>query len=219
MKAITVIILMLVLSYPCYSINTEEIMNNMSDTVNNKVETFKADIEQVVFISEMEGGTKLKGSITLKKQNKIFIDYNDPVKQSVISDGKSVWLYFPEQKQVIAQNIEVMKNKDNILFTLNKFVEFIKNKYDSKYIKEEKIEDKDYYMLECSPKSQSEEFVKINVWVSKEKWIPMIIDGYVNEVSKATITFKNEIINEEVKDEIFDFKVPDDVDVVSSPLE
>jgi len=213
----TVIIFMLNANM-CFSLSVEEIINNLTEVMNNKMDTFQSDVEQIIYVSDMESSQSMKGSITLKKPNKIYLNYTEPFNQLVISNGKTIWIYFPNMKQVIVQDISETKNKEYFLFQFNYLVDSIKNKFKMKILKEEELDGKEAVVIELTPKDENAEFIKINGWFDKKRWLPLSFSVYYNEISNISITFKNSKLNPDIKSDIFEFKIPEGVEVISSLL-
>ncbi|MFH1823795.1 MAG: outer membrane lipoprotein carrier protein LolA [Candidatus Firestonebacteria bacterium] len=201
-----------------YALNVDEVINNLTESMKNKMNSFEADVEQVICISDMEDPQKMKGNITFKKPGMMCLDYTEPNKQFVISDGKTIWIYFPAMRQVIVQDISEVKNKEYFLFQFDLFIDSIKSRFETKLLKEEKMENKETVLVEFIPRDEHSEFSKISGLFDKEKWLPIHLSVYYNELSNISITFKNFKLNSEVKTDIFDFKIPEGVEVISSLL-
>src|SRR3989339_197931 len=161
----------------------------------------------------------LKGTITIKKPDKIMLEYTSPVKQNIISDGKTLWVYFKEQNQVIVQAVSGMENKDNIIFQLPKYLKYLKDKYVGSLKEEEKYEEKGAVLLEFVPKKEGEDFTRIKLWVDKEKWLPFSTTVYIGENNSITVRFSNIRTNEMTDDSVFNFKLPEGVEKITSLLQ
>ncbi|MDO8644728.1 MAG: outer membrane lipoprotein carrier protein LolA [bacterium] len=78
-----------------------------SDSISQKIqavyretETFSADFKQTVTIPMMEKVIQKSGHLVLAKPGKFFIQYRQPEKKEYISDGKTLWIYRPDDKEV-----------------------------------------------------------------------------------------------------------------------
>lgn len=68
--------------------------------------TLSAKFEQSVLNQEHTQATRSQGTFFLQRPNKFRWDYTEPDSQQIIADGRQVWLYDPELKQVSVQGQE-----------------------------------------------------------------------------------------------------------------
>ncbi|MFV1993326.1 MAG: outer membrane lipoprotein chaperone LolA, partial [Acidiferrobacterales bacterium] len=66
----------------------------------NNVRTYQADFTQVVMDAEGNSIQESSGRFWIKRPGKFRWDYKKPFTQKIIGDGKKVWIYDPELKQV-----------------------------------------------------------------------------------------------------------------------
>lgn len=216
------IIIFLLHTSSCYTLDKETVLNNIANLFQNKVDIFQSDIEQTIFVYDMENPQKMKGNIILKKPDKVYLDYSEPSKQLVVSNGEKIWLYFPGTKQVIIQDTTDVKTQDNFFFNLSSFIENLKNRFDYKILTEsERLEDIDTVLMEFAPKEENKdnmEFNTIKMWINKGKWVAVKISVYYNETNNVSISFKNIKINPKIEPDIFNFLVSTDMEIISLPL-
>jgi len=214
-----VLLFLLLFTGAFFPLNYDEAIEKLTDSFNNKLETFRAEVTQEVKMADMTEPQVLKGKITIKKPDKIMLEYTTPVKQDIISDGKTLWVYFKEQNQVIVQDVAKGENKDNIIFQLPKYLKYLTDKYVGSLKEEEKYEEKDAVLMEFVPKTDGEDFTRIKLWVDKEKWLPFSTTVYIGENNSITVKFSDIKTNETVEDSIFDFTIPEGVEKITSLLE
>lgn len=213
------LLILAVLTGNMFALNYDEAFEKLMDNFKNKLETFRADVTQEVKLADMTEPQVLKGTVAIKKPDKLLLEYTSPVKQNIISDGKTLWIYFKEQNQVIVQDISDVKSKDNIIFQLPKYLEYLKEKYIGSLKEEEKHDDVEAVLMEFVPKSEGEDFTKITLWADKEKWLPLSSTVYVGDSNSITVKFSNIKTNETIEDSFFDFQVPEGVEKITSLLE
>ncbi|MFH1074992.1 MAG: outer membrane lipoprotein carrier protein LolA [Candidatus Firestonebacteria bacterium] len=214
-----VLLLLVLFTGVFFPLNYDEAIEKLTDSFDNKLETFRAEVTQEVKIADMTEAQVLKGTITIKKPDKILLEYTSPVKQNIISDGKTLWVYFKEQNQVIVQEVAAGENKDNIIFQLPKYLKYLKDRYVGSLKEEEKYEDKEAVLMEFVPKTEGEDFTRIKLWVDKEKWLPFSTTVYIGESNSITVRFSNIRTNETTEDSVFDFKIPEGVEQITSLLQ
>lgn len=68
--------------------------------------TLEAKFEQSVLNQEHTQAVRSQGIFYLERPNKFRWDYSEPESQQIIADGRQIWLYDPELKQVSVQSQE-----------------------------------------------------------------------------------------------------------------
>lgn len=75
----------------------------------DNVHGFKANFVQEATIKSLRKAQTSRGTVYFKKPGKMAWMYEEPTQQRIISDGLYLWMYLPENKQVI-------KNRTNQMF-------------------------------------------------------------------------------------------------------
>jgi outer membrane lipoprotein carrier protein len=63
--------------------------------------TLTADFRQVVESPSLAGAIESHGTLAFQKPNRMRWDYKPPDAQLIVGDGETLWIYQPEDKQVI----------------------------------------------------------------------------------------------------------------------
>ncbi len=200
------------------ALNYDEALEKLLDSFRNKLENFRADVTEEVKLGDMSEPKLLRGTMTVKAPGKLLLEYTAPVKQSIISDGKTLWIYFKEQNQVVIQDVSEVKSKDNIIFQLPKYLEYLKEKYIGSLKEEEKHDEVEAVLLEFVPRDEGEDFTKITLWADKEKWLPLSSTVFIGDGNSITVKFSKIKTNELLEDSLFDFKVPEGAEKITSLL-
>ena len=83
----------------------------------DKAPSYTARFEQESHVKATGNTTRAEGTVTFKKPGKMRWIYVKPVDQEIISDGKQVWIYQPEDKQVVVGSAaKILKNRASITF-------------------------------------------------------------------------------------------------------
>jgi outer membrane lipoprotein carrier protein len=83
----------------------------------DKAPSYSARFEQESLVKATGNTTRAEGTVTFKKPGKMRWIYVKPVDQEIISDGKQVWIYQPEDKQVVVGSAaKILKNRASITF-------------------------------------------------------------------------------------------------------
>lgn len=70
------------------------------------VQTYKASFTQVVLDEALNPIQESSGTLYIARPKRFRWDYDTPVKQQIISDGKRIWVYDIELKQVTVRALE-----------------------------------------------------------------------------------------------------------------
>lgn len=163
----------------------------------------------------------VKGNIIIKKKDKFKIHYIEPTEQFLISNGKIIWIYTPELKQVIRQNTEDSLMETNFYIELENSIEYYVNQSKT-YINE----DEKSYMLIMYPKDkQRVNFEKMVIKINKEKFVPEYM-GFLYQGVVTRVFFYNvrnysreQATNiKELNDDSFEFVVPEGVEEIDASL-
>ena len=68
--------------------------------------TMTADFQQSVASKTLSGTLESKGKVSFEKPNRMRWDYEPPDTQQIIGDGETLWIYQPDDKQVIKAPID-----------------------------------------------------------------------------------------------------------------
>src|SRR5262245_18661994 len=63
--------------------------------------TFKAMFTQTVESPTLAGALESHGTVAFEKPNRMRWDYDPPDRQTIVGDGETLWIYQPDDKQVI----------------------------------------------------------------------------------------------------------------------
>jgi len=162
-------------------------------------------------------------------------DKAEAVGTLIVSDGETVWAYFPAQGKVFTGTVEeakaIMEEKqpmdnkpdmetfehpENAEEAVDKLLEY----FDASRTGSEKIADANAYAIELKPipEQMPAEYTAIggllNVWIDQDRNIPLAVaytGGSMGEIRVTTLELE---INQVVDESLFTFEMPDGVEVV-----
>ncbi|MCX8093213.1 MAG: outer membrane lipoprotein carrier protein LolA [Candidatus Goldbacteria bacterium] len=195
------------------------ILNKLRESKKDRVAMY-AGVVLKTYYAKQEPQV-VKGTIIIKKNNKFKIHYIEPTEQYLISNGKTIWVYTPDLKQVIKQSANDSPMGSNFYVELEGSIEYYVN-MSKTYIKE----DEKSYMLIMYPKDKKAvNFEKMVVKINKEKLVPeymgMLYQGVVTRVffyNVRNYTQEQAAKMSELKDSNFEFIVPEGVEEIDTSL-
>jgi len=174
----------------------------------------QADVIQTTSTREQKDFETVTGQIILKVPGRFSIHYKEPAEQVIVSNGKSVWIYTPELKQVVEQNVRP-ENREYILLQPGQSVKFIRENYSVVLAGNETVDARDCWILKLTPKNSGPETSTLCIWMDVRDCVP--VKTAASDASGTTVTslFKNIRTNKGVGDKLFEFNVPDGVEVIN----
>lgn len=195
------------------------VLNKLKENQKSRVAMYSDVVLKTYYANQTP--QVVKGDIIIKKNNKFKIHYVEPTEQFLISNGEIVWIYTPELKQVIKQNVEDTQMGTNFYIELEGSIEYYVNQSKT-YVSE----DEKNYMLIMYPKDKKVlNFDKMVVKISKKKIIPEYVEMLYQEV-KTQVFFNNvknytmeQVVNiKELSDSSFEFVAPEGVEEIDGSL-
>jgi outer membrane lipoprotein carrier protein len=150
------------------------------------------------------------GTVKMKKGNKYRIESQQ---QTLVTDGKTVWLYTPAQKQVL---IDTYKN-DPHSFSPERMLLGLPKNFQATLLNEDATIAGASYVLKLAPKTNTEStklFKSMKVWVAEKDWSIRKIE-YIDLNETTTVYVLTALqFDTGVPDDAFKFAPPANTDVV-----
>jgi outer membrane lipoprotein carrier protein len=150
------------------------------------------------------------GSVKMKKGNRYRIESQQ---QTLVTDGKTVWLYTPATKQVL---IDSYKN-DPRTFSPERFLLGLPKNFQAVLLSEDAASVGADYVLKLAPKSNTEStklFKSLKIWVAEKEWNIKKIE-YIDLNDTRTVYVLSALqFDEGVPDDAFRFVPPANAEVV-----
>ena len=190
----------------------------------------QADFSQKTTISAVNREQKGVGEVLLKRPASAAamfrFNYAKP-KQQIISNGKQVWFYTPENKQVVVNSVAVMfADANSIALSYLTGLGHVSRDFDVSFAAEPKDKNGNY-QLELTPKKASAVLAKLQLTVDYEAVIQLQKTGEVKNVfpivssivhdaggNRTRIDYSRARVNKGVSDGKFNFRIPEGVEVI-----
>ncbi len=190
----------------------------------------QADFSQKTTIAAVNREQKGSGEVLLKRPasaTAMFrFNYAKP-KQQIISNGKQVWFYTPENKQVMVNSVAAMfAGGNSIALSYLTGLGHVSRDFDIAFAAEPQDKNGNY-QLELTPKKASPVLVKLQLTVSsgaveqvrtsgEVKNIFPIISSIVHDAggNRTRIDYSRARVNKGLADGKFNFKIPEGVEVI-----
>ncbi len=196
----------------------------------NSLSDLQASFSQKTFIPSVKRDQTGNGILYIKKNSSAAamfrFDYRMP-KQLIVSNGKTVWFYLPENRQVMQSSIQNIFEGDNGI-ALNYLTGMGRISRDFTISPLKGLRDASgNYLLELVPKKPGKNLAKLQLTVSgvavakylKEKNLKNtfpIVSSVVFDPfgTRTTILFSNVRVNRGMKNSLFTFRAPAGTEII-----
>lgn len=190
----------------------------------------QADFSQKTTISAVNREQKGSGEVLLKRPasaTAMFrFNYSKP-KQQIISNGKQVWFYTPENRQVMVNSVAAMfAGGNSIALSYLTGLGHVSRDFEVAFAAEPQDKNGNY-QLDLTPKKPSPVLARLQLTVSAEAVEQMRTSGEVKNVfpivssivhdaggNRTRIDYSRARVNRGIADGKFNFKVPEGVEVI-----
>ena len=186
------------------------------DDIIKKVESryavsgFSAFFFQASTIKAMEITDSASGKAFFKRPDKMRWEYETPDRQTIITNGHTLWIYRPEDNQVMVGKAPSFF-EDGKGFSFLSDMESVKKKFN--ILLEDKDED-DTHVLKLLPKEKTFDVSVIYLFVSTKTFEVVKIVTYNSYEDETRIEFKDIVFKQKLDESLFNFNIPQGIEVL-----
>lgn len=171
---------------------------------------FSAHFDQTSTIKAMEITDTASGKVFIKPPGMMRWEYEKPDKQIIISNSKKLWVYRPEDNQVMIGKAPFFFGNGKGAGFLSD-IKLIKQKFN--IILEKKSAD-NFYILKLLPRDKTFDISVIYLSISKNSFNIVRIVTYNSYKDETQINLKNIRFKQDIENSMFSFKVPKGTDIL-----
>ncbi|HSG31579.1 MAG TPA: outer membrane lipoprotein chaperone LolA [Thermodesulfobacteriota bacterium] len=196
--------------------NAQDAVIEKIENKYKKVNTYYASFRQEQPVTSLDKVQTNVGEIWIKKPGKIRWNYNIPKNAQIISDGNFLWYYYVEEKYALKRDLKEVGSDTNLLSLLSDLSNL--QKLYKINIKRTAIEAVKYYLVELIPLDSEDDSVNKQILaVNMDNLLIERIYIYDAFGNKSTIKFSDIKVNNGIKDKVFEFTPPKDVEIQDAP--
>lgn len=194
-----------------------------------QLKDLQADFSQKTSIAALKRDEKGSGELLMKRpagSAAMFrFDYKKP-KQQIVSDGKQVWFYIPENRQVMVSDLKTMMAQGGVALNYLTGLGSVSRDFAISFSGKER-DAKGNWLLDLTPKQGGQAFAKLQLTISAgavERYrkngeandpFPIISSVIFDQMGNRTaIDYSKIRVNQGLSSERFSFKVPKGVEVI-----
>jgi outer membrane lipoprotein carrier protein len=187
-------------------------------TAYDAIKDFKAHFVQESSIKSWnaEQVQKAEGTVYLKKGGKMFWDYQSPTPQQIICDGRQLWFYEPEDKQVMVTTVGEGLQSQVSADLLNGKAQLARD-FTIRDITSPSDREGGCYVLELIPRAAQPNLSKIILRADRNTFQIKQTEVYDLFDNLTRISFSRVEIDTLLSDALFTFITPPGVESVAPP--
>ncbi len=172
---------------------------------------FSARFDQESTLKAMQIIDTAEGNVFFKRPSKMRWVYEKPYRQQIISDGKTLWIYRPDENQVtLGQSPSFFGDGKGASFLAD--IKLIRKKFIAEL--ESRGSDR-YYKLKLQPKEKIPDVSEIYLSVTKDTFDVARVVTYNAYGDKTLIKFSDLRFKQDMDEFLFVFEVPDGTDILT----
>ncbi len=175
------------------------------------VGTFRAKFVQVSKAPGVVRTERASGIVYLRKDGKFRWDYDKPEVVLIVSDGKTLWIYQAEDKQVMVDEAFGKKMK-RFPYTFLKGMQRLHEDFDARVLSG----NGPFVTLELIPKKSLKQIQKMFITFDSTTLLIHKIRWTSAQEVETVITFDDIDITSKIPDSVFHFDPPEGVDIVKA---
>lgn len=190
-------------------------VDQILDRVENKYANskFSADFIQKSTIKAMDIADLAAGKVYIKYPGMMRWEYEKPDRQIIVTDADKLWIYRPEDNQVMTGKAPTFF-KDGKGASFLSDVRLIRQKFDISLEGGELGESDLFYSLKLVPLEKTLDISKIRLLISKQTFNVLQVITQNSYGDETRIDLINSAFGVNLDDSVFSFSIPEGVDVL-----
>jgi outer membrane lipoprotein carrier protein len=201
----------LVFDRTAFCITGPEVLNEIQSRYE-KTNDFEASFIQEYVGKGIRQSSRGEGKVYFKKKGMMRWDYTVP-NQKLVSDGRTLWYYQPEEKQVLVSDVSrVLKERTPLAFLAGEGN--ISRDFNFLNLNESVSQKEDHYVIGLAPKEIIPTLSKLVLTVDKKSYLVLqadVFDGLGNLTRTRFINIKT---NVGISQSFFQFTAPPGTEVI-----
>jgi outer membrane lipoprotein carrier protein len=201
-----ILFFILILPLDALSIQERVVIQRVREA-QERVKDFSADLLQEKRVSLLRDKVVTKGKVRFKKPDRLLIEFFSPEGVTMLLQGKTLLIYFKEEKTAERYSLEGHPLVERYLF-------FSKDPFDERLAQWKIIEDHgSYWIIEILPKEKEALLMKTKLWISKKEGMIIGMEWVERNGDTTTLRFSNIRVNSGLTDSDFHLSLPQDLKI------
>jgi outer membrane lipoprotein carrier protein len=184
--------------------------DELSSKIEKRYKSFKdisMSFTQITKSEIFSTEKKIRGKMYLKNPDKFRIDNPS---QSIVTDGKLLWLFSEKNKQVTIHKLKKSKK----IFKPHDYIYNFRENYKPQLGDDEKVDKRTCYKLILTPKEEDLFVTHMTLWIDKKNLLVRKLEYQDMNDNWVSLVFDRIKINSDLEDSQFVFIAPEGIEVV-----
>jgi len=185
------------------------------EEVYGAMQDLSARFAQETSLRSVKQVERASGDVSFKKGGKMLWHYTAPEVQQFILDGKNLWVYLPEEKQVMKDSFAALPQ--HIVLDLFSGNIDIQQRFRVALAPQQPAPPAAEVVLELVPREPNPAITKLTLWVDPATYhiVKSVLD---NEMGNSTVMLFSHIrVNKGIDDALFQFVPPPGAEIFEPP--
>jgi len=195
--------------------STNLTVDHILDRIENKYadSKFSADFIQKSTIKAMEITDLAAGKVYIKYPGMMRWEYEKPDRQIIITDADKLWIYRPEDNQVMTGKAPTFF-RDGKGASFLSDIRLIRQKFDISLEQGKQGQSDLFYHLKLIPLEKTLDISAIRLMISRQTFNVLQVTTLNFYGDETRIDLVNSAFGADLEDSLFSFKIPEGVDVL-----
>ncbi len=171
------------------------------------IQDFDTDFQQWVLDERGDQIQEVQGKLRVQRPSKFYWETKDPFPQLILSNGKIVWIYDEDLEQVTQRQLDPRLTNTPALLLSGHLddleSEFVVNMVEIKT---------GIHQFSLTPLNSDHQFSSLSITLAKDRIMEMQLEDALGQ--KTLIEFYRMTVNKGLDASIFEFEVPEGVDLI-----
>jgi outer membrane lipoprotein carrier protein len=187
-----------------------EIMNRIEQRYSGS--GMEATFHQTSTLKSMDITDTARGRLAIKRPGKMRWEYETPERQYIITDGERLWVYRPEDEQVLIGEAAAFFGEGKGAGFLSD-IRLIERDFHVEFDAPE-MQTPRVYALKLLPKKEKFDVALVRLIIRKKDWVVKEIRTINSYGDVTQIVMSNFQFNQDLDNALFHFTIPEGVEIV-----
>ena len=206
---------------PGWTMSSDEVLDKL-ERAQSLVKSLSAQLEETIVMKGSLQGQAMTGRLIWSQPNNIHLQFEKPTAQTIVCDGKLLWVYTPALNQVLRQDMQSSDLLKQFQFQLGQEVKQMRERFTVTLQGQERLEGAVCHILKMVPKQKKgfsrKGYYEVKLWVSEASWIPVKSMATMGVGSQLVLRLKGLKVNPAVAPGLFNFKPPSWTEVMDGMM-
>ena len=183
------------------------------------IKDYSATVHMTMYLGEQE--IKSISSMSQKIPDKtkvVTIEAEQGEGMVVVSNGKTMWTYNPDQNSVMVMELDSMNSFDASQMDYSSLILDILDENEFTFDGMDTVAGRSSYAISIKPNDDTTSglVVDMKTWIDKDTWMPLKFEMYDDEGNLMIVTeYRDFEVNTGIPDSEFEFEIPEGAEVVT----